>query len=403
MSLWKTKTVPVDGFCKDGFTGILDSFKKNFSEGWEAEGAAFAVYKDGELVVDIWGGYAEKKYGRRWNQDTLTTVFSTSKSIAAICFSMLVESGACAYEDAVSRYWPAYAQKGKEDTTIAQIMAHQSGVPCLAKTLDLETLLDPVRLDIILEEEATRFPPGSKTAYQPFTYGWLVDGLFRRIDRKQRSVQQFYDQEIRDRHHIDMYIGGTQAEEHRIARLKQFTTPSMIRECGFDMSVARNGISCMRPGSFFMNGLRNMELFGKDFTMFNNPDLRLLGQPAVNGVATARGLAKVHQVFLEGHLIGPQLFERFKTPSNPDRLDETLGEVLNKGYGWMYWRGPKGNWQFGHSGVGGQNVRIDAQHGLVYAYVCNGLKAGSGNHCFTFRRLEKKLFDCIDEAAGRKV
>ncbi|CAJ0960185.1 unnamed protein product, partial [Mesorhabditis belari] len=361
----KGSVIPIDGYCKEGYAQIKDSFRKNFEERWEAEGSSFAVYKDGELIVDIWGGYAEKKYGRFWKEETLSTIFSISKSFAAICFAMQVDRGACSYQDLVTKYWPEYGKNGKETTTIEQLLAHQSGVPCLSKELKLDELTDAQKMDAIVEAETSRFPPGSKTAYQPFTHGWMADGLFRRIDKRQRSIAQFYNEEIRDRYDIDVYIGGTQLEEFRIARLKPFTTAGLLRECGYSRGVAKMGIACIKPSSFFAQGLANMKKFGKDFTMFNNPELRILGQTAVNGIGTARGLAKAHQVFLEGNLIGKELMEKISTPMFPYEFDETLGENLSKGFGWMYWKGPMGSWQFGHTGVGGQNVRIDPENGLV--------------------------------------
>jgi hypothetical protein len=37
---------------------VLD-YRKNFLDGWESQGAAFTVYRNGQKVIDIWGGYAD--------------------------------------------------------------------------------------------------------------------------------------------------------------------------------------------------------------------------------------------------------------------------------------------------------------------------------------------------------
>ena len=54
-------------------------FRENFAAGLESEGAAVAVYHEGNLVVDLWGGYAESDAVRLWERDTMTVIFSTSK------------------------------------------------------------------------------------------------------------------------------------------------------------------------------------------------------------------------------------------------------------------------------------------------------------------------------------
>ncbi|PIO54450.1 hypothetical protein TELCIR_24188, partial [Teladorsagia circumcincta] len=42
--------------------------RQNFLDGWEAEGASFAVFLKGKKVVDIWGGYADKQAARIWKE-----------------------------------------------------------------------------------------------------------------------------------------------------------------------------------------------------------------------------------------------------------------------------------------------------------------------------------------------
>ncbi|PIO55468.1 hypothetical protein TELCIR_23145, partial [Teladorsagia circumcincta] len=88
-------------------------------------GAAFAVYHKGRLVVDLWGGYADKSCNRLWNEDTMTLLFSCTKSVAAICMAVLVDRGLCSYNDKVTQYWPEFGQNGKGDITIEMILAHK--------------------------------------------------------------------------------------------------------------------------------------------------------------------------------------------------------------------------------------------------------------------------------------
>lgn len=46
-------------------------------------------------------------------------------------------------------------------------------------------------------------------------------------------------------------------------------------------------------------------------------------------------------------------------------------------------------------GVGGQNVKVDINRQLAFAYLTNGLKAGIGQHTITFKRLEAAVYKCL--------
>jgi CubicO group peptidase (beta-lactamase class C family) len=46
-------------------------------------GLQFAVYKDGKLVVDVFGGVADKTTGRKVDKNTLFNVFSVTKAVTA--------------------------------------------------------------------------------------------------------------------------------------------------------------------------------------------------------------------------------------------------------------------------------------------------------------------------------
>uniref|UniRef100_A0A1I7XUP7 Beta-lactamase domain-containing protein n=1 Tax=Heterorhabditis bacteriophora TaxID=37862 RepID=A0A1I7XUP7_HETBA len=300
----------INGYTNDGFETVAESFKSNFKSGWENVGAAFAVYYKGNLVVDLWGGYADKSCRRMWREDTITTIFSCTKSIASICVAMLVERGLCDYSDKVIKFWPEFSSNGKDDITIEMILAHKAGVPYFTPKLELADIIDGDRMSRIIEEEAPKFEPGSKTAYHPLTFGWLVD---------------------------------------------------------------------------------------QDFTIYNNPDTRIVGQPGVNGIASARALAHVHQLVMEGSIISKDMLNKLSKPLFENEFDHTIGEIQNKGHGFMYTKSPTGSWQIGHMGVGGQVARMDPENNVVLAYLTNGLKAGTGEHVFTYNRLERKIYDCIEK------
>uniref|UniRef100_A0A0K0DH67 Beta-lactamase domain-containing protein n=1 Tax=Angiostrongylus cantonensis TaxID=6313 RepID=A0A0K0DH67_ANGCA len=184
--LLQMKKEHIDGLVDDKFQPVRDSFRlttmmkytcfrQNFSDGWERGGAAFAVYHHGKLVVDLWGGYADESCNRRWNDDTITVLFSCTKSVTAICMAMLVDRGLCDYSDKVTQYWPEFGQHGKHDITIEMILSHKAGLPYFEHAITLADLTDGLRMATIIEKEKPKYEPGAKTVYHVLTFGWLID------------------------------------------------------------------------------------------------------------------------------------------------------------------------------------------------------------------------------------
>ncbi|KAK6051055.1 hypothetical protein COOONC_11442 [Cooperia oncophora] len=129
------KEFHTDGTADENFKAVRESFRGNFVDGWEKGGAAFAVYHKGRLVVDLWGGYADKSCIDSMERDTMTLLVSgghdlftaprMAESVAAICVAILVDRGLCSYNDKVTQYWPEFGQNGKADITIEMILAHK--------------------------------------------------------------------------------------------------------------------------------------------------------------------------------------------------------------------------------------------------------------------------------------
>ena len=131
----------IQGTVNEGYGAVADAFAQNFEDANEL-GAGFCLHVNGESVVDIWAGVADKASGRAWDDQTLQLVFSTTKGAAAICIARLVQDGKLSYDDKVSDHWPEFAQNGKGDITVSQMMSHQAGIPAVDAQLTFE---DPVR------------------------------------------------------------------------------------------------------------------------------------------------------------------------------------------------------------------------------------------------------------------
>lgn len=76
-------TMPTaNGFTSHGLDAVRDVFDANLASG-EDVGASFGATIEGETVVDLWGGFADKARTRYWEKDTIVNVYSTTKTVTA--------------------------------------------------------------------------------------------------------------------------------------------------------------------------------------------------------------------------------------------------------------------------------------------------------------------------------
>ena len=117
-----------EGHCDDRFSAVRDSFEAAFASGAEI-GAGVCVIQDGETIVDLWGGFKNSERSDVWQRDTLANVFSTTKGMTALCAHRLVDEGRLDLDAPVATYWPEFAQSGKAEITMRQLISHQAGLP----------------------------------------------------------------------------------------------------------------------------------------------------------------------------------------------------------------------------------------------------------------------------------
>jgi CubicO group peptidase (beta-lactamase class C family) len=72
----------IHGACAPAFEPVRDAFARNLAERDEI-GASVAVVANGEQVVNLWAGWADPARTRPWQQDTLTNVWSTTKTMTS--------------------------------------------------------------------------------------------------------------------------------------------------------------------------------------------------------------------------------------------------------------------------------------------------------------------------------
>src|SRR5437868_10189681 len=109
----------IQGKCDRPFGKVAEALATSLST--EDVGASAAVYVDGEPVVDIWGGYVDAARTVPWGRDTITCVWSTTKTMTALCALILADRGELDLDAPVARYWPEFAAAGKQDVLVRHL------------------------------------------------------------------------------------------------------------------------------------------------------------------------------------------------------------------------------------------------------------------------------------------
>src|SRR5919109_4196657 len=164
----------VEGFCTPRFEPLRQLFTELIDSGQDL-GASLAVTADGEVALDLWGGWADEARTRPWQRDTITSVFSTTKTMLALGALVLVERGQLDLDAPVARYWPEFAANGKSGVLVRHILSHTSGLSGWDEPVTFEdTLHDWDKCTALLAAQAPWWPPGTAGGYHPYTMGFLV-------------------------------------------------------------------------------------------------------------------------------------------------------------------------------------------------------------------------------------
>jgi len=207
----------VQGFCDPRFSEVEQEFRRNFAERDEI-GAAVSVCFEGRTVVDLWGGWADQEAGRLWDRDTIVTIFSCTKGLAATCMHILIDRGLLDVDAPVAAYWPEFAANGKEAITVAMVLSHQAGLPYWLEPVPPGALLTDWDLVVaMLAAQPPVWEPGTCHGYHGTTIGFLEGELVRRITG--RTIGRFFQDEVAGPLGLDAWIGLPEAEEPRVAKL----------------------------------------------------------------------------------------------------------------------------------------------------------------------------------------
>lgn len=198
------------------FEDLVAGLADEVSSGGEL-GAAIAIDIDGELVVDIWGGYADRAKTREWSQDTIVNVFSSTKNVTALAALMLIDRGLVDPFAPVAEYWPEFAANGKDQVEVRHVLSHTSGVSGWEIPFRLEDVYDWEKSTSRLAAQAPWWQPGTASGYHAMTSGHLIGEIVRRITGK--TLKDFVRDEIAEPLGADFQIGAVPEDDARIAEL----------------------------------------------------------------------------------------------------------------------------------------------------------------------------------------
>jgi Beta-lactamase class C and other penicillin binding proteins len=348
--------IEIHGTCPDRLGAVKDAFAANFTgapEGLNELAARFSVCREGEIVVDLWAGWADAAKTSPFTDRTLAPVFSTGKAVMATLVATCVERGLLDYDRPVATYWPEFGQAGKQDVTVAQLMSHQSGLPGFDEPVDPAIWFDRQAVLHRLCAQAPMWPPGTASGYHPITIGYLAGELFRRVDG--RTMGTALRQDFPG---LDLWIGLPESEHGRVAQMRK---PASAPDLG--------PVDAVRRAAFLDKGSAPG---GR-----GSAEWRMAEIPSANLHARADDLARFAGLVATGGLDGATRLSSATLDalhavriSGPDRvLPFTLawaaGLMKNGELGIF---GPRAE-VLGHCGWGGSCVFADPTIGLSGAYV----------------------------------
>ncbi|CAF1259446.1 unnamed protein product [Rotaria magnacalcarata] len=340
----------IHGSTADGWHFVRELFQENFIEQRDL-GASVAIYHQGKLVVDLWGGWFNDIKSEPFDNNTLQLVFSTSKGLVAVAVALCVQRGLLDYSALVTTYWPEYGQNGKENTTVADILSHRSGLP-----LDVSPFEHYLNWTVMinkLEQQNPLWPPGTAHGYHTMTYGWLAGELVRRVDPKNRTLGEFIRDEIAIPLNIEFYIGLPPEEEHRVSPLY------------FQTNETQSSLDI--------------------YIVFNNQSAHQAQIPAANGITNARSVAKLYASLMSDvddykykRLLNEQILKvaiKSNTPENEIDLVLQLPTKFGMGFLLMDQNFPSlAPGIFGHTGAGGSVGFAAPAKNFSFAYVMNRIE-----------------------------
>lgn len=358
----------IQGAYDPQFSAMADLLSANVDSGADV-GASIAVTLDGNMVVDIWSGWFDESKTIPWQSDTITNVWSSTKTVTSLAALVLVDRGDLDVFKPVAHYWPEFAAKGKGAIEVRHLLSHTSGISGWEQPVEVADLYDWEKSTSMLAAQAPWWEPGSASGYHDRSFGHLVGEVIRRITGQ--KLGEFVANEIAGPLGADFHIGLEPSQFHRVSNVIPFQGPLPIDFVTDHDSVSYKTLSgpAWEPPVSWTAEWRQADI------------------GAANGHGNARSLARLLSVVACGgeidgsHLLSPSTCDLiFQEQSNG--VDLVLGVPLRFGIGYALKNEsipylPDGRvctW----GGWGGSVIVVDRDRRLTVSYVMNRMEGGLG-------------------------
>jgi CubicO group peptidase (beta-lactamase class C family) len=351
---------------------LASLFDENFTHYGEL-GAAVSVWQNGKSLLDLHGGFRDRKHETPWTPDTIVLVWSATKGLASACLLHLVHEHDLELTRRVAEFWPEFAQAGKSEITIAQLLSHQAGLCALDAPADV---LDYPAVIAALEKQAPLWPPGTAHGYHARTFGFLVDELVRRLSGS--TVSEYWRKTFGDPLQLDIWIGLPKSEEGRVATTYAARTGGIAAPAEFYRDLVTPG-TLARKVFASPYGLHSV-------SAMNNRENRARSIVSFGGIGSASSLAKFYGMLANGgELDGHRFFAREIIAQMTTTLASGMDRVFQipTAFSAGFMKDPPETQRrifgpsplaFGHPGAGGSHAFADPEHRLSFAYVMNQME-----------------------------
>ena len=351
---------------------LAELFDENFGRFGEL-GAAVSVWRHGKSIVELHGGFRDAKREQPWNADTIVLFWSATKALGSACLLHALQERRVGLEHRVAEFWPEFAQAGKNEITLAQLLSHQAGLCALDASVDV---LDYPAIIAALEKQAPLWSPGTAHGYHARTFGFLLDELVRRLAGI--TLSEYWRTTFAVPLDLDIWIGLPHSEQDRVATIYAAKAGGTASPAEFYRDLATPG-TLARKAFTSPRGLHAV-------SDMNRPENRARPFVSFGGIGGATSLAKFYAMLANGgQLDGQRVF----TPETIAQMTTTLASGVDRvfqiptAFSAGFMKDPPDTSRrlfgpsplaFGHPGAGGSHAYADPENGISFAYVMNQME-----------------------------
>lgn len=378
----------INGKCDEKFARVSEMLNYSLDCGDDI-GASVAVFIEGEPVVDIWGGYFDGTFTRKWERDTIICTHSTTKTMTAMAALVLADRGELDLNAPVAKYWTEFAQNGKENILVRHLLGHTSGLAGWTEDVTWEDVYDLEKSSDLLAKQSPWWEPGTASGYHGVTQGHLVNGVIQRITGK--TLGQFFADDIAKPLGADYHIGTPAECDHRVAPFVQ-----AIPEVGLSGNLMLDRIST-NP---------NLNPVNSSSVPWRRAEIG-----AANGHGNAHAVATIHSALVAEKVNGINLLSekgRLRVlEEQSNGVDLLMGVPIRWGMGFCL-ESPLFANELGHrlaywGGNGGSLGYVDLDERMTISFVMNRWIEGTPYEYIRYQRLVKTIYECLAEIGQNKL